>query len=174
VNTDPEPIVAVPAVGLAELRGRRVVVGVPGIGFRDGLRADNSVIQSGRICVPVLTEQDFYRAELEQLEMFSTLVPINRVWVEQIATAQPDASALDRPAVRLPVPVVSAQSVLGSRLIQAVPDGYARDLRATTDIYVRDGRLVMRVCSEIEWYRWALHGSVPSTLEIAADLLWRE
>ena len=66
------------------LRGRRVIVGVPGIGFRGDLRADDPVVQGGRTFVPVLTEQDYYRPELEQIEVFAPLVPIDRVWVEEV------------------------------------------------------------------------------------------
>src|SRR5690606_38497869 len=65
----PPPIVPTPAVELADrLRGRRVIVGVPGVGFRDGLRADDVVVRDGRTYVPVLTEQDYYRVEIEEIE----------------------------------------------------------------------------------------------------------
>lgn len=174
----PDPVVPIPAAGWVELRGRRVIVGVPGLGFRDGLRADNPVVQGGRTWVPVLTEQDFYRAETEQLEMFAPLVPVERVWVEQIGASGrplPAQPALGHPAVRHPAAVRPGQAILGLRLIQAVPDGFIRDLRATTDVYDSGaGGACARVCGEAEWYRWALHGAVPSTVEISVDLLWCE
>jgi hypothetical protein len=152
-----------------------VIVGVPGIGFRDGLRADTVVVQSGRTYVPVLTEQDYYRAELELIEMFTLLVPIARVWVEQVGGGQHRVqSALDNPPIRPAVPVGHVRSILGKRLVQAVPDGHVRDLRAATEMHgsPADGRV--RVCSEVDWYRWALQGTVPSTVDISADLLWCE
>jgi hypothetical protein len=160
-----------------ELRGRRVIVGVPGIGFRNGLRADDPIVRNGRTWVPVLTEQDYYRAETEQLEMFAPLVPIERVWVEQvgsIATSNP-APPLDRPPARQPTAVRAGRLVLGLRLVQAVPDGFIRDLRAATDVYEGDiGIACVRVCDEAEWYQWALQGTVPSTMEVPAELLWCE
>jgi hypothetical protein len=174
----PDPVVPVPAAGWAETRGRRVIVGVPGLGFRDGLRADNPVVQGGRTWVPVLTEQDFYRAETEQVEMFAPLVPVERVWIEQIGTdgrPLPSQPALGHPAIRQPAAVRPGLPILGLRLVQAVPDGFIRDLRATTDVY--DGGSAgacVRVCGEAEWYRWALQGAVPSTMEVPADLLWCE
>jgi hypothetical protein len=173
--TGPDPIVPTPAAGLTELRGRRIIVGVPGIGFRDGLRADNSVVQSGRTFVPVLTEQDYYRAELEQIEMFTVLVPIERVWAEHVGgSASRAASALDHPPARTPLPVVRVRSILGLRLVQAVADGHVRDLRAATEVHGSPAGDRVRVCGEVDWYRWALQGTVPSTVDVPADLLWCE
>jgi hypothetical protein len=160
---------------MAELRGRRIIVGVPGIGFRDGLRADNPIVQSGRRLVPVLAEHDYYRAELEQIEMFTLLVPIERVWVEHVGReTQLDARSTDQPGVREPSPVVGRAPILGLRLVQLVPDGFVRDLRAATDVYRMGVTALARVCSELEWYRWALQGTVPSTVEVPAELLWCE
>jgi hypothetical protein len=161
---------------MTKLRGRRIIVGVPGIGFRDGLRADNPIVQSGRRLVPVLTEQDYYRAELEQIEIFTLLVPIERVWVEHVGPATQSSAprALDQPRVREPSAVAGGGSILGLRLVQLVPDGYVRDLRAATEVYQQGATALVRVCSELEWYRWALQGAVPSTVEIPAELLWCE
>jgi hypothetical protein len=171
----PDPIVALPAAGLPQLRGRRVIVGVPGIGFRDGLRADDAVVQGGRTIVPVLTEQDYYQAEIEQVEMFALLVPIERVWVEHIGGAASQAqSALDHPPMRQALPVSLVRSILGRRLVQAVPDGHVRDLRAATEVHGSAKGDRVRVCSELDWYRWALQGAVPSTVDTPADLLWCE
>lgn len=178
MSTAPDPVVPTMAAHFTDLRGRRVIIGVPGVGFRHNLRADNSIVQAGRTFVPVLTEQDYYRAELEQLEVFAPLVPIDRVWVEDVrplVVALPTVLALDAPQVRQPTPVERAERVLGSRVAQSVPDGYVRDLRAVSDVY-RDGRGTarIRICSESDWYAWASTGVTPSSTDTEAKGLWVE
>lgn len=174
----PPPIVPTPAVEMADrLRGRRVIVGVPGVGFRDGLRADDVVVRDGRTYVPVLTEQDYYRVEIEEIEAIAPLVPIDRVWVE-LALEQPrrqPLGALDAPPVVDPSPVLGASVVVGRRVVQAVPDGFVRDLRAVSQVYVAGGdRSVIRICAEHEWYRWGMAGTPPATTEVLAGHLWLE
>jgi hypothetical protein len=174
----PVPIVPVPAARFAALRGRRVIVGVPGLGFRGDLRADDPVVQGSRTYVPVLTEEDYYRAETEQTEVFAPLVPVERVWVEHVGEDGPPpdwTSTLDAPARRTPTEVSGSTPLLGRRLVEAVPDGHARDLRACSDVYRnRDGVACVRVCAEAEWYRWARSGTTPDTTEVRADRLWLE
>jgi hypothetical protein len=175
----PATIVPTPAASFPKLRGRRVIVGVPGLGWRGDLRADDPVVHGSRTFVPVLTEQDFYRAETEQLEVFAPLVPIDRVWVELSTEsgAQNDSApvTLDAPPRRPAVPVTGVDAVVGRRVVQAVPDGFIRDLRAVTSVYVNAGGMpCVRVCGEPEWYRWALEGTTPSTVEVDAELLWVE
>jgi hypothetical protein len=175
----PASIVPTPAAQFPGLRGRRVIVGVPGLGFRGDLRADNAVVQGSRTYVPILTEQDFYRAEIEQIEAFAPLVPIDRVWVEHIPEGahqgENGAVTLDAPPRRDAVPAGAAMRLIGRRLVQAVPDGYVRDLRAVTDIYADAvGGTSVRICAEAEWYRWALTGTVPTIEVAAASTLWLE
>jgi hypothetical protein len=175
----PTAIVAVPATQVPDLRGRRVIVGVPGLGFRADLRADDRIVQGGRSFVPVLTEQDFYRAESEQIEVFAPLVPIDRVWVESShgTTQAPALSGepLDAPSMRTPVEASNYPNTMGRRLIQAVPDGYIRDLRGMSDVYHDEsGRACIRVCDESQWYRWAYSGKTPEAATVEARLLWVE
>lgn len=174
----PAPIIPTPAAQFTRLRGRRVIVGVPGTGFRCDLRADDPVLRDGRTYVPVLSEQDYYRAEIDEIEAIAPLVPIDRVWVEHVPDGPPvglPPGALDAPPRCEPVPVAEAPSVLGRRLVQAVPDGFIRDLRAVSQLYlVGSGRAVVRLCAEHEWYRWALAGTAPATVEVAAHDLWTE
>jgi hypothetical protein len=173
----PDPVVPTMATLFAELRGRRVIVGVPGIGFRHDLRADNAVVQGGRTFVPVLTEQDYYRAELEQIEVFAPLVPIDRVWVEDIRPLPATSSmlALDAPQARQPIPVEGAARVLGSRIAQSVPDGYVRDVRAMSDVYGDSGGgLRIRLCNESDWYAWASTGVTPASVDVNTTGLWIE
>lgn len=173
----PHPIVPIPAAEVSELRGRRVVVGVPGVGFRGDNRADNVVVRGGRTFIPVLTEQDYYRAELEQMEVFAPLVPIDRVWVEDARpTPRPSSSlALDAPQERRATPAADAAQVLGRRVIQAVADGFVRDLRAISELYVNPtGTLTIRLCVESEWYAWGFAGTAPKPVDVPANGLWIE
>jgi hypothetical protein len=159
----------------------RVIVGVPGVGFRGDLRADDPVVKGGRTFVPVLTEQDFYRAETDQIEIFAPLVPIDRVWVEQ-TLSEPEQSEtalppmpLDGPRPREPQRARDAANLTGLRVVERVPDGFVRNLRAVTDIYLNArGVDVARVSSEVDWHRWAFSGTVPTTNEVLADVLWVE
>lgn len=177
----PAPVVPVPASRLPSLRGRRVVVGMPGLGWRGDLRADDPVVHGSRTYVPVLTEQDYYRAETEQLEVFAPLVPIDRVWVEETPNdPAPSRSAekpatLDAPPQRDPVRPEDAHIVTGQRVVQLVPDGEVRDLRAVTEVYRSDaGDPCVRICTEAEWYRWALLGTIPEPTEVRTDQVWLE
>jgi hypothetical protein len=177
--TAPQPIVPTPAGTFGRLRGRRVIVGIPGTGFRGDLRADDPVVRGGRTFVPVLTEQDYYRAETDQIEVFAPLVPVDRVWVERATDVGPElqvlTSTLDAPAIRLPTPAKIAAHLIGCRMIQAVPDGHVRDLRAVSGTYTGDqGAECVRICGEAEWYRWAFDGALPLIVEEKVDRLWVE
>jgi hypothetical protein len=176
--TSPSPIIPVPASQVTGLRGRRVIVGVPGLGWRGDLRADDPVVHGSRTYVPVLTEQDYYRAETEQLEVFAPLVPVDRVWVEQTSdrvTGVDGSVTLDAPPRRAAMPVGETVAVTGRRVVQAVPDGHIRDLRAVTEVYRNtDGVACVRLCGEPEWYRWALDGTTPSTSEVPASQAFLE
>jgi hypothetical protein len=154
-----------------------VIIGVPGQGFRADLRADNAVVQGSRTFVPVLTEQEYYRAELHQVEAFAVLVPVERVWVEEPGqpAAGSELQSLDAPPTRLPTHAPACGQVLGRRLVRAVADGYLRDLRAVSDVYISHaGPAAVRVCAESAWYAWAFDGSTPGSAEVPADQLWLE
>lgn len=181
----PRPIVPVPAAGRVDLRGRRVLVGLPGQGFRADLRADEPVVQGSRTYVPVLVEHEWYRAESEQIEVFAPLVPAERVWVEALGVSDGPGTnrgdilsrlvSLDAPARRDPVPVVEADMVSGRRVVHVVDGIERRDLRAVTEVHTSiAGDICARVATEMEWYRWAWSGQLPKTLEVPVHLLWAE
>ena len=186
----PAPVVPVPAAGRTDLRGRRVIVGLPGLGWRSDMRADSPVVQGSRTYVPVLSEQEWYRAEAEQTEVFAPLVPVERVWVEIVSSSSVDSPAhrdlvsrlvsLDTPPRRDPVPVREAAWVTGRRVVKTTgPEDKAgtdrRDLRAVTEPYSSaDGDICVRVTTELDWYRWAWSGQAPKTLEVPVHLLWVE
>jgi hypothetical protein len=187
----PASVVPVPASGHRDLRGQRVIVGLPGHGWRADLRGDAPVVQASRTYVPVLSEQEWYRAEAEQTEVFAPLVPIERVWVEIVEGSGGDGPAarndlvsrlvsLDAPPRRDPVPVREATVVTGRRVVWVPPPEdktgpTRRDMRAVTEPYSgSDGDICVRITAELDWYRWAWSGQLPKTREVPVHLLWLE
>ena len=182
----PGAVIPVPAAGHAGLRGRRVIVGLPGLGWRADLRGDDAVIQSSRTYVPVMPESEWYRAEAEQIEVFAPLVPVERVWIETLAVAGSETSfgpadvvsrlvSLDAPPRRDPVPVIDAGPLTGRRLVWVTGPTQRRDLRAVTELYSGpEGDICVRVAAELDWYRWGWSGKAPKTLEVPVHLLWTE
>lgn len=180
----PRPVITAPAADRVDLRGRRVLVGLPGIGWRTDLRADERVVQRSRTFVPVIAEHEWYRAEAEQIEVFAPLIPVERVWVEILGERDhgPAPSdvlsrlvSLDAPVHRPPVPAVDADAVSGRRVVQVADGTERRDLRAVTEVYTgTDGDICVRVTAELEWYKWAWSGQPPATMEVPVHLLWIE
>ena len=181
----PRPIAPTPATMSGQLRGRRVVIGLPGHGWRGDLRADEKVVQGSRTYVPVMPEAEWYRAEAEQTEVFAPLVPVERVWVEEYGMVGGIASSadvmsrlvsLDEPPRRAPVAALDAGSFTGRRIVQLLEDGgERRDLRAVTELHTnQDGDICARVATELDWYRWGWSGRAPRTLEVPVHLLWIE
>jgi hypothetical protein len=181
----PRPIAPTPATMSGQLRGRRVLIGLPGHGWRGDLRADEKVVQGSRTYVPVIQEAEWYRAEAEQTEVFAPLVPVERVWVEEyglvgISTSNLDSVSklvsMDEPARRNPVAALDADGLMGRRVVQLREDGgEVRDLRAVTELHASDeGGICARVATELDWYRWGWSGRAPRTLEVPVRLLWVE
>jgi hypothetical protein len=180
----PRPIVPTPATMAGQLRGRRVLIGLPGHGWRGDLRADEKVVQGSRTYVPVIPEAEWYRAEAEQTEVFAPLVPVERVWAEEYGLAGApvggDATSrlvsMDEPPRRVPVAALDADGLTGRRVVQILDDGgERRDLRAVTELHTSDdGSICARVTTELNWYRWGWSGKAPSTLEVPATQLWVE
>src|SRR5689334_13717301 len=180
----PRPIVPTPASMASGLRGRRVLIGLPGHGWRADLRADEKVVQGSRTYVPVMVESEWYRAEAEQTEVFAPLVPIERVWVEEFGMAgfssdqgvTPPLVSLDEPPRRVPVAALDAGAITGRRVVELLEDGgERRNLRAVTELHNNEvGDICARVAAELDWYRWAWSGKAPKTLEVPVHLLWIE
>jgi hypothetical protein len=181
----PRPVVPTAAIMAGQLRGRRVLIGLPGHGWRADLRADEKVVQGSRTYVPVMPEAEWYRAEAEQTEVFAPLVPVERVWVEELGMAALNATpgdvlsrlvSLDEPPRRNPVAALDAAALTGRRVVQVLEDGgERRDLRAVTELHTSDeGDICARVTTELDWYRWGWSGKTPATLEVPVHLLWVE
>lgn len=185
-RTPPAAIVPVPAINVitsgGTLRGARVLIGVPGHGWRDAMRADDVVRQGARTVVPVLAESEWYKAEREQVEVVAALVPIERVWVETIHTA-PEGSrldavalvSLDGPPNRHARPAEGAGQLTGRRLVHTGEEGETRGLRAVTEAHQgEDGLPHVRVAAEADWYGWAATGRPPATRALPVNELWLE
>jgi hypothetical protein len=181
----PRPVVPTPATMSGQLRGRRVLTGLPGHGWRSDLRADEKVVQGSRTFVPVMPEGEWYRAEAEQTEIFAPLVPVERVWVEEygvagIAFPADDVNSrlvsLDEPARRVPLAALDAPSLSGRRVVRLLDDGNEeRELRAVTELHTNnEGDICARVTTELDWYRWGWSGHTPRTLEVLVHRLWVE
>ena len=181
----PRPVVPTAATMAGQLRGRRVLIGLPGHGWRGDLRADEKVVQGSRTYVPVMPEAEWYRAEAEQTEVFAPLVPVERVWVEELGLAAVPAQpgdlvsrlvSLDEPPRRNPVAALDAAALTGRRVVQLLEDGgERRDLRAVTELHTSDeGDICARVATELDWYRWGWSGRAPRTLAVPVHLLWVE
>ncbi|GAA5196978.1 hypothetical protein GCM10023322_67180 [Rugosimonospora acidiphila] len=182
----PRTLTPVGAAGRDDLRGKRVLVGQPGLGWRGDLRADAPVVQGSRTYVPVLTEQEWYRAEVEQVETFAPLVPVDRVWVEVLGDSEAEDAtrwkdlftrlvSLDAPAPRQPISARVAASLTGRRVVRVSPSGEQRDLRAVTEPYQNAASdICVRICTELNWYRWGWTGQVPRSQEVPVYLLWIE
>ena len=181
----PRPLVPTPATMTGQLRGRRVLIGLPGHGWRSDLRADEKVVQGSRTYVPVMSEGEWYRAEAEQTEIFAPLVPVERVWVEEYGVAGISLLAddiasrlvsLDEPARRTPVPALDAPSLSGRRVVRMHDNGSEeRELRAVTELHTNaQGDVCARVTTELDWYRWGWSGHAPRTLEVLVHRLWVE
>ena len=185
MDDTPLPIVPTPANMVGSLRGRRVLIGLPGLGWRGDMRADEKVVQGSRTYVPVMPESEWYRAEFDRIEVFAPLVPIERVWADEFGLSSGAAStgdvttrlvSLDDPPRRSPARARDVHSITGRRVVKMLEDGgERRDLRCVTEVHTgEDGDICARVTNEGDWYRWGWSGKAPSTLEVPVHLLWIE
>jgi hypothetical protein len=80
------------------------------------------------------------------------------------------------PQTRPAAPVVSGTPTLGQRIVWCRPDGWCFDLRATSDPYLRpsDGRLVVDLVDEIDWYAWRLNGTPTDPVDVLASTAFVE
>lgn len=181
----PPPLVPVPAVKCFDMRGARVVIGLPGRGWRGDLRSDDPLMREGGLLVPVLSESDFYRSEDDGVESMAALYPADQVWVER---PDPDVErktaprhlferivSAEVPAVRYPVPASEVFGLMGRRVWHWRDGEFAYDLRCVTEAYDNGhGDIAVRVCAERDWYRWARTGKAPTMDEALIHLVWAE
>ncbi|GIH08350.1 hypothetical protein Rhe02_64170 [Rhizocola hellebori] len=190
-RTPPAAIVPVPALTVdgsgGTLRGARVLIGLPGHGWRGEMRADALVKQGARTFVPVLPEADWYRAERDRVEVVAALVPVERVWIETLSTADaandltpspadaPQLVSLDSPPTRAALPLDGAAQVMGRRLVHTGREGETRALRAASEAHKGPDSLPqILVVTESDWYAWAATGKLPAARALPVAELWLE
>ena len=90
-RTPPAPIVPVPALTVISsggvLRGARVLIGLPGHGWRTGMRGDTMVRQGARSLSRCWPRRSGIAPSGNASRFSPPLVPVERVWVETISTS---------------------------------------------------------------------------------------
>jgi hypothetical protein len=188
-RNSPAPIVPVPALSVppSALRGERVIIGLPGHGWRMDLRADSLVSRGSHSLVPVMPEAEWYRSEEDRLEVFASLVPAERVWLETLRSDLPTHGpghpgeppstlvSLDSPPIRIAAQAREVGHLTGRRVVAVGPEGEERALRAVTEAYsAGHDRVEVRVAKESDWYRWTTNGKLPPTRPVEVTELWVE
>lgn len=196
----PPPIVPVPAASHPDVCDRRVIISVPPGGFRYDMRAVTYPYthSDGRVRLDVLAEHDWYRAHIRSESVPTTRFPIDDVWVEHRADPpEPDPDGpepppppgadpvgqyafLDRlvtlsaPPIRRPRRAKDADQLTGRRVTVLQPAGPAYDRRAVSEPYldVESGGVMVNVCSEYDWYRWAVVRQPPQIEPVEIYLVW--
>lgn len=197
----PPPIVPVPAASYPDVCDQRVIISVPPGGFRYDMRAVTYpyVHTDGRVRLDVLAEHDWYRAYIRSEPVPTTRFPIDDVWVEHRAEqtepepdqpeppvpTEPDTTSgryafLDRlvtlssPPIRRPRRAKDADLLTGRRVVVLQPDGPCYDRRAVSEPYLHteSGDVTVNVCSEYDWYRWAVVREPPRVEPVEIYLLW--
>jgi hypothetical protein len=150
------------------------------------MRADALMKQGARTFVPVIPEADWYRAERDRVEVVAALIPVERVWIETLSTADagndpvpladaPQLVSLDSPPTRAALPLDGAAQVMGRRLVHTGRDGETRALRAASEAHRgADGTPQVLVVTESDWYAWAATGKVPAARALPVAELWLE
>jgi hypothetical protein len=78
------------------------------------------------------------------------------------------------PPARTPRPAADEPALRGKRVILSMPDGFVYDMRACSELYENDGRIVVDVASEEDWYRWMLDHVAPVRRRFPSRLVWVE
>jgi len=90
-------------------------------------------------------------------------------------TDEPRYPYLGKPPAREPRPASEVPTLRGKRVILSMPDGFVYDMRAISQIH-RDGegREVIDVVTEEDYYRWMLTDVPPASEAFPKDLVWVE
>lgn len=62
----------------------------------------------------------------------------------------------------------------GKRLILSLPEGFVYDMRAASEEYTIDGRAVVDVVTEEDYFRWMFQHSPPPTQSYPLRYVWVE
>jgi hypothetical protein len=177
-----------PAVDAGTLVDRRVVLAEPPGAFRYDVRAVGEPYRAedGVPYVDVVSEHDWYRSRIRREPVRKSPYRLDRVWLEQ-GEEVPGAPAggrtdvferlvsLDAPPVRPPRRAGDVVDIAGRRVVVVQPSGPVRHRRAVSQPYLDpDGDVAVTICSEHDWYRWAITREPPRAEPCPLYLVWVE
>jgi hypothetical protein len=201
---EPAGWVPVPAASVPEVLDKRVVLAEPPGAFRYDMRAVSYPYThtDGVVYVDVVSEHDWYRSRIREEPVPKSRYPVDRVWVEyRPATPPPVPSpgavpvptepapagggtgsvfdrvvTPDRPPARPPRRATDVPDLTGRRIVVLQPTGPVFHRRAVSEPYVdgTSGDVSVTVCSEHDWYRWAVTREVPRAEPCPIYLIWVE
>jgi hypothetical protein len=157
----------------------------------------------GLVYVDVVSEHDWYRSRIREEAVPKSRYLVDRVWVEYrpagTAPAPPSAPLVTDPAPAAATPagggsifdrVVTPDQppprpsrrarevtdLTGRRIVVLQPAGPVFHRRAVSEPYVDTGSgdVSVTVCSEHDWYRWAITRETPRAEPCPIYLIWVE
>jgi hypothetical protein len=158
--------------------------------------------ESGRY-VDVVSEHDWYRSRLRGEPVPTSRYPLDHVWVEHrpdppagtagetlVRPAQPPAGEAtgpeatvfdrvvrpDQPPTRPPRRAQEVADLIGRRIVVMQPAGPVPYWRAVSEPYLdrANGDVSVTICSEHDWYRWAITREPPRAEPCPIYLIWVE
>jgi hypothetical protein len=192
---EPPGLVPVPAAVAPEVLDRRVILVEPPGAFRYDMRAVSPSYgdpESGEY-VDVVSEHDWYRSRLRGEPVPTSGYPLDQVWVEhrlEVPGTAPGGAeageppvpgdaplgALAIPPVRRPRKAQGMPDMTGRRIIVMQPSGPVLYWRAVSEPYLdqSNGDVSVTICSEHDWYRWAITREPPRAEPCPVYLIWVE
>ena len=157
----------------------------------------------GLVYVDVVSEHDWYRSRIREEPVPKSRYPVDRVWVEyrsaESGQAPPHSSTgpagdhpagpregagsvfdrvvtPDAPPARRPRRAQGVADLTGRRIVVLQPDGPVFHRRAVSEPYLdsAEGDVSVTVCSEHDWYRWAVTREPPRAEACPIYLIWVE
>jgi hypothetical protein len=178
-----------PAAGAGPLADRRVILAEPPGAFRYDVRAVGEPYEAedGVDYVDVVSEHDWYRSRIRREPVPTSPYRLDRTWVEQGEPAPPvkdEAPAagvfgrlvtVEAPPARPARRAGEVPDLAGRRVVVVQPQGPVRHRRAVSEPYLDgDGELTVTICSEHDWYRWAITREPPRAEPCPLYLVWVE
>lgn len=92
-----------------------------------------------------------------------------------MTTEEPTYPYFGVPPARKPRPAAEEPALVGKRVILSTPEGFVYDMRAVSRVHENvDGREVVDVVSEEDYYRWMFTHQAPTPERFPARLVWVE
>ncbi|HYT09746.1 MAG TPA: hypothetical protein VEL73_03715 [Mycobacteriales bacterium] len=180
----------VPALTAGPLLDGRVVLAEPPGAFRYDVRAVSEPYPAGdgEDYVDVVSEHDWYRSRIRREPVPTSPYRADRVWLEQgeLTPAPSEGSpgpagvfdrlvTPDAPPARPARRASDVPDLTGRRVVVVQPAGPVRHRRAVSEAYLdADGDLAVTICSEHDWYRWAITREPPRAESCPLYLVWVE